>query len=147
MSDVEPEFPADLTAAILSTGPGAADLDLVKSAFDWRNIDADLMDVAFDSVDDLAGVRDAGAARTIEFTSASHSVLVEVSAGLVTVTVVPESEGQALLEYLDPQIDPGPHATLNTLGRAEFTSTTSGAARVRVELAGGVLVSPTFTVP
>lgn len=144
MSDSEPELPPELVEAILGTGPTSADLNLVKGAFTWRTVDADLMELAFDSQDDLAGVRDSGAARSFEFTAGAHSLLVEISTGTVTVSLVPAAEGQTRIHRIGGEQVELP---LSALGGAEFSDLASGPARVIVELDHATLTTPTFVVP
>lgn len=84
MSDIDPELPDYLVEAILSQDPPAEAVDLVKNAFSWRTIDAELMELSYDSVLDVAGVRDASARRTLEFTMGNVSVVVEVDGQRLT---------------------------------------------------------------
>jgi len=145
MSEVGPDLPPGLAEAILSTGPGEADVDLVKAAFSWRTIDAELLGLSFDSANDPAGVRDPAAARSFEFTSGRNSVLVEVSSNAVIVGVVPAEEGRVVLQRIDGAA--GQELRLSSMGRAEFSDVPPGTVRVRVNLEDGALVTPTFTVP
>lgn len=78
MSDVDPDLPEWLVDAVLSQEPPAEAVDLVKDAWTWRTIDAELMELTYDSVLDTAGVRDASARRTMEFTAGDISVVIEI---------------------------------------------------------------------
>jgi len=144
MSDVEPELPPELAEAIVGTGPSSADVGLIKAAFTWRTVDTELMDLAFDSHDDLAGVRDSGAARSFEFIADGRSVIVEITAGVVIVSLVPAIEGQATLHRLAGD---DISLSLSALGRAEFADVAPGPARISIQLADTALDTPTFTIP
>lgn len=146
MTDIDPQEPIELpdylVQAILSEEPPAAAIDVVKGAMSWRTIDADLMDLAFDSLAVPAGVRDASSLRTFEFQTESHSILLEVDGNSISGRLVPAVEdAEVTLQYLDAD-----QTTKVAGGGFSFPGAPSGAARVTVTGEDLRLVTPTFVV-
>lgn len=143
MSDIDPELPDYLVDAILSEGPPPEAVDLVKNAFTWRTIDAELMELSYDSVLDTAGVRDASARRTMEFTSGDISVLLEVDGQQIAGRLIPAQAAQ-----VDVRI--GAEASTQVIEpTGSFTISTSagGPVQIRLMLTGGqTLTVPTFVL-
>ena len=132
MSDQTPQdgdLPEFLTEAILSAGPPADAVDLVKNAFAWRTVDAELLELSFDSSLEPAGVRDPDATRTLELTTEAMSVVIEIGTdGRVTGQLVPGTEGTAELQGLSRTIT----APIAPDGRFTFDEALTGAVRLRV---------------
>lgn len=141
MSDIDPELPEWLTEAILDTGPPADAVDLVKNAFSWRTVEADLMELAYDSVLDEAGVRDASARRTMEFTAAGISLIVEVDGLTVRGTVVGEVES---LSWSVGVADAQPIQLSS--GQFAVTAQSSGTVVLIAATSAGTFESSAFTV-
>lgn len=77
-----------------------------KAAFEWRNIDAELAALTYDSaLDLLAGVRaDPAALRSLTFQAAGHCVELEISDDVVHGQLVPGVRGQVELRFLDGRV-------------------------------------------
>lgn len=144
MSDGDPEveLPEYLSEAILSAGPSADAIDLLKDAFVWRTIEADLLEVSFDSSLEPASVRDADATRTLELIADSMSVVIEVGAdNRVRGQLVPAAEGTVELRGLDRTIT----ASISADGRFAFDEALAGPVRLRLVVTAS-FESPTFLI-
>lgn len=132
MSDQDPgfdELPDFLTEAILSAGPPAEAVDVVKNAFSWRTIDTELLELSFDSALDPAGVRDPDATRTLELTTEAMSVVIEIAGdNRLTGQLVPGAAGTAELQGLDRTIS----AVIDATGRFTFDEILTGPVRLRI---------------
>lgn len=132
MSDQDPDFdetPDFLTEAILSVGPPAEAVDLVKNAFSWRTIDAELLELSFDSALDPAGVRDPDATRTLELTTEAMSVVIEIGRdNRLTGQLVPGAAGTAELQGLEHTIS----TVIDASGRFTFDDFITGPVRLRI---------------
>lgn len=130
---VEPEIPDVIKEAILSRSPSPSAVDLVKQALGLRTIDAELLELAYDSALDVAGVRDGSGRRTLEFVASGLSVVIEVH-GL----------------ELAGQITPAVTGTVNARGAVLRTGAgaqaelASGRFRVEVDESGPVLLTLDF---
>ena len=142
MSDIDPDLPDYLVDAILSEDPPAEAVDLVKNAFTWRTIDAELMELTYDSVLDEAGVRDASARRTLEFNAGDITVILEVHGLVVAGSITPGQSGTARLSVRDAEVASAQIAA----GRFRLVSDRPGAALMHFEIAGQVLVLPRFVL-
>ena len=142
MSDVDPELPDYLVDAILSQGPPSEAVDLVKNAFTWRTVDAELMELSYDSVLDTAGVRDATARRTIEFTIGETSVVVELEGGLVRGQVT-GGEATGVTAYSLTADYP---AVIDASGSFLFESLPPGPVSLELSGPGGSVRTPAFTL-
>lgn len=141
MSDVDPDLPDYLIDAILSQGPPTEDIDLVKNAFTWRTIEAELMELTYDSVLDTAGVRDASARRTMEFTTGDLSIVIEIS-GTTVETRWSEGEPDAV-SLVSPEQSLS--ATI-AAGSARFDDVSPGTWRIELQLGERRLTSLAFVV-
>jgi len=131
MSDqsTDDELPEFLTEAILSAGPAADAVDLVKDAFAWRTIESELMEIAFDSSLQPAGVRDPDATRTLELTADAMSVVIEIGADdRVAGQLVPAAEGTVVLHGLSRTVT----APIGPDGRFTFDEALTGPVRLQV---------------
>lgn len=144
------DLPQYLVDALLSRGPSDDAVELVKNAFTWRTIDAELMELAYDSVLDDAGVRDANAARTIEFTVGDISVVIEIAAGVLRGTV---ATGDAATG--DPAATDGvrlivegndPVERAVVAGAFRFDNPPAGTARLELTVANRVMTTPAFAI-
>jgi hypothetical protein len=143
MSDIDPDLPDYLVDAILSKGPAAEDVDLVKNAFTWRTIDAELMELTYDSVLDTTGVRDASARRTMEFTAGDLTIVIEIEAGTIRGQV--RSSGAGLSIQLVGQ-DATVEGQLSPEGAISFASLAPGSYRLELLDGEAMHATPTFTV-
>lgn len=124
------QLEALLAQALEQTGPPRDAVDLVKDAFTWRTIDAELMELSFDSALEPAAVRDPDARRSIEFAAEDHDVLVEIASdGAVRGTVVPAADGTAVLEGLTGSVEAAVAG-----GSFTFTANPRGPVRLRLAL-------------
>lgn len=141
MSDLEPDLPDYLIDAILSEGPPPEAVDLVKNAFTWRTVEAELMELSYDSALDLAGVRDASARRTIEFTFGDISVIIEIDGLNITGRVTPAQEGTVTLKGV------GNETTIEFQeGSFALVAQSGGPASLVVNIDDQTLESPAFVV-
>ena len=137
MSDIDPDLPEWLVDAVLDEQPPADAVDLVKQAWTWRTVDAELMELAYDSVLDEAGVRDASARRTMEFVLGDVSVVVEVDGLTVRVVVAGvEDPVVRLLGAGEPR----------AARREKFGDVTPGAYRVSIQVGEWSAQTPAFVV-
>ncbi|MEM7093226.1 MAG: hypothetical protein AAF567_09510 [Actinomycetota bacterium] len=142
MSDVDPELPEWLVDAIVGQDPPVADVDLVKQAFSWRTVEAELMELTYDSALDDAGVRDAGARRTMEFTLDELTVVIEIDGRTIRGTMAQPLDGRAGLHVGVAEV-----ATTDLdSGAFELTTAVSGPAWLTLELASGTAETPTFVL-
>ena len=141
-SATDDELPEFLSEAILSAGPPAEAVDLVKGAFSWRTIDVDLLELSFDSALEPAGVRDPDATRTLELAADAISVVIEIGPDdRVTGQLVPAASGTVELQGLDRTIT----ARIEADGRFTFDEALTGPVRLRVTTAT-TFGSETFVV-
>jgi len=143
MSNIEPDpgdLPDFLTQAILSVGPPADAVDLVKNAVSWRTIDADLLEVSFDSAGEPAVVREAGDSRTLELQAEQLSVIIEIGDRL-TGQVVPPAIGTVELKSLGQSVS----TSIEDDGRFVFEDPPSGPVRLRIT-GTRTFESSTFTI-
>lgn len=94
MTDLTPEDQSvldDLTAAAAARRDvDPRHRDAARSAFTWRTVDAELMELTYDSLDEPIAVRSVGAQpRALAFTSRTGSLEVEVDGDRVRGHVVP----------------------------------------------------------
>lgn len=94
MTDLTPEDQSvldDLTAAAAARRDvDPRHRDAARSAFTWRTVDAELMELTYDSLDEPSAVRSVGAQpRALAFTSRTGSLEVEVDGDRVRGHVVP----------------------------------------------------------
>ena len=143
MSDIDPELPDFLIDAILSQGPPTEDVDLVKNAFAWRTIDAELMELSYDSVLDTAGVRDASARRTLEFTVGDISILVEIEDGSVRGQLSP-GDVASVVRLIG--INDSSTAQIEASGAFVFPGVTAGSYRLELTTDAGSISSAAFAV-
>lgn len=144
MSDLEPELPSYLIDAIMSESPPAEAVELVKNAFTWRTIDAELLAMSYDSAGDLAGVRDASAQRTLEWTAGDVSIVVEINGTVLTGQISPAGAGTVTLRSLrDPET-----AIIeeSDAGSFRFASTPVGPVVLVFDLDDQTFESPAFTL-
>jgi|GEM_PF-1412299 len=143
MSDIDSDLPDYLVEAILSEGPPADAVDLVKAAFTWRTVDAELMDLSYDSVLDEVGVRDASARRTMEFTIDELNLVLEVDGRRIEGSLSPVQDGMAsiLAQDLEAIVSSEIDA-----GRFTLTVAHAGPVRVQLQLGDGVVHVPIFAV-
>ena len=142
MSDLGPDLPDFLVDAILDEGPPAEAVDLVKQAFSWRTIDADLMEISFDSARESAGVRDEAATRSFEFTSDGLTVVVEVDGPRVTGSLTPAEDGTVTLVGLQESTT----TDLVVDGLFQFDDVPAEPAYLEFALASRTLRSPTISL-
>lgn len=136
------DLPAFVADAVLSAGPSRDAVDLVKNAFAWKSISTDLMDIAFDSEREPVGVRDPEATRTIELTSASLSVVLEVAAdNRLSGQLVPPGAGTAELRGLDTTLT----TAIGSDGRFAFERVIAGPVSLRLSVVQ-TLESQTFII-
>lgn len=143
MSDVDPELPDYLVDALFSQEPPAEAVDLVKNAFTWRTIDAELMELSYDSVLDTAGVRDADATRTMEFTAGDLTIVTEIASGYVRGQLTPPdaaAEVRLVGSETTALVDIGPS------GAFAFAEVPAGSYRLEVVTAANRYMSPVLTV-
>jgi len=128
-SDPEVELPDFLSEAILSEGPPQRAVEVLKDAFVWRTIEADLLELSFDSDLEPAGVRDADASRTLELAADAMSVVIEVGPDdLVRGQVVPAATGTVELRGLGQTST----AVVDADGRFAFAEAIAGPVRLRL---------------
>jgi len=125
MSNIEPDpgdLPDFLTQAILSVGPPADAVDLVKNAVSWRTIDADLLE------------------GTLELQAEQLSVIIEIGDRL-TGQVVPPAIGTVELKSLGQSVS----TSIEDDGRFVFEDPPSGPVRLRIT-GTRTFESSTFTI-
>lgn len=136
------ELPTWLSEAILSEGPPAEAVELVKASFTWRTIEAELLELSYDSALDVAGVRDAAAVRTMEFVLADLSILIEVDGSSITGRVIPAAAGDVSAEALGQSLA----APIDAGGGFMFRDLPSGPLRLVIRTAGGEWTTAAFVV-
>lgn len=144
MSENDPELdlPEYLVEAVLSAGPPASAIDVLKEAFVWRTIEADLLEISFDSALEPTAVRDADAVRTLELSAGSFSVVVEIGADdRLRGQLVPAAEGSVELRGLERTIS----SSIAADGRFIFDEVLAGPVRLRVVVTAS-FESPTFVI-
>lgn len=69
--------------------PPASVIEGAKWVHEWRNMDAELAELTFDSTEglELAGFRSTGSLRELTFVSGQHSIEIEIEPGPRTVTL------------------------------------------------------------
>lgn len=139
MSDIDPELPDYLVDAILSEGPPPEAVDLVKNAFTWRTIDAELMELTYDSVLDTAGVRDASSRRTMEFTLHDITIVIEVDATSIHGQLV--GDDSFSVELIGPTA-----ASTQATNSFSFRDLLPGSYRLQFRVANADLMTAAFTV-
>lgn len=142
MSDIDPDLPDYLVDAILSQDPPTEAVDLVKNAFTWRTIEAELMELSYDSAGDLAGVRDAAERRLLEFTVEGLVVVIEVEGLRVTGRLTPP--GSALLTARLNQVEV--EHSIDESGSFVIEVNGPGSLVLTLDVAGRVLSLPVFAV-
>jgi len=131
MSDQEP-FAEDVSEAIRSRGAPADAVALVENAFTWRTINQELLALSFDSANDLAGVRDPDALRSLEFSDDLSSVVVEISPtgslqGQVTMPASSESVAVVLRSLTEEQT-----TQVDQFGGFSFETISSGPLQLQI---------------
>lgn len=117
--------------------------DVLLGAFTWRTIDAELMQLSYDSAGDLETVRDADAPQTLEFTAGETSLIVEVAAnGTVRGQVFADETAAAIVTLRG--VESVQEVPLDEFGGFEFTSVPRG--QYRVELSPFGVCSAAFLV-
>lgn len=143
MSDIDPDLPDYLVDALLSQQPPPDAVNLVKNSFTWRTIEAELMELSYDSVLDTAGVRDAGATRTMEFSAGETTVVVEIGTGSVRGQLTPpdaSAEVQLVGSETSAVVDVGPS------GAFVFGDLLAGSYRLELGIGPNRFMSPVLTV-
>lgn len=132
-----------LSRAVESRSVPAETVDLLKSAFTWRTIDAELMEQSYDSADDLATVRTSGTPRAMEFTTGSWSVVIEIDpSGIVRGQVFGPAASRSLVILRG--IDSVQEAVMNEFASFTFAGVSGG--HYRIELAGPDFRTVAFVV-
>jgi len=136
------ELPGWLSEAILSSGPPPEAVELVKAALTWRTIDAELLELSYDSVLDVAGVRDAAAVRTMEFVVDELSILIEVDGTSITGRVIPAASGEVVAESPTSSLS----EVISESGAFSFGELPSGPVRLVLRLGESEWSTGTFVV-
>jgi hypothetical protein len=134
----------ELSAALAEADAAATVLAAGHAAWAWRDIDAELAALAYDSALDprlSELVRAAAPPRTIVFRTADLSVELEVSGQDVAGQLVPPGPGEAELRWPGGGTRPVP---LDEAGRFEFDAVPSGLVRLRCRAAGGAALTTTW---
>lgn len=116
-----------------------------RAVFTWRTIDAELLEIGFDSaVDELTGVRGAGATvRAIRFAAGDVEVEVDIEDDHIDGQVLGSEPTSIRLERPDGSAV----STLgDDLGRFEFDGVGQGPVRFRVESGAESHVTQWFVV-
>lgn len=142
MSGLEPELPDWLVEAVHSRVPPTDAVDLVKAAFTWRTVEAELMELAYDSAMDPAGVRDADARRVLEFVLDEVSVVVEVDRRTVIGTVSGGAARAVELSQRNERVGSAPVVD----GRFSIAAPASGPAQLSFDLGDRRLSGPIFAL-
>lgn len=129
-------------------------VDVAKGLFTWRDVDALIAELTFDSaINEMAGVRGAATARTVSFQSRAF----EIDNTLIDIVATPmaedvgQSETNRLLVHIDPAA-PGVRGVLRHLegeveqhvgahGELEFTDVPSGPVRLSLHTVDGVVTT------
>lgn len=136
------EVPGFIVEAMLSTGPPGHAVDLIKDAFAWRTIEAELLTLFFDSALDPSGIRDPDPTRVLEWTGGDISIVAEITDfNHLTGQLVPPSEGTAELRSLERAIT----APIRPDGRFAFDEALTGPVSLRIA-ATETFVSQTFVI-
>lgn len=144
MNHGDTELISQLRAALTQTDPVPTDItEFAKAAFTWRDIDAELASVAFDSsTEDVpAGVRSTATARMLSFEAGRWTIDIEYN--------------QATRRLIG-QVDPGQRLTIelhfaggawgiysDDLGRFEFDDVLPGPISLVIRTAGDLEVIKT----
>lgn len=110
-------------------------LDAARGAFAWRNVDAELAELLFDSAAELTGVRDFDAARQLTFGTADLEVelmVVDESARRVVGQLVPARPATVTLQSASMEVG----APADGLGRFSFDGLPTGPVRFAVDRGG-----------
>lgn len=117
-----------------------------KAVLTWRTIDAELMEIGFDSaVDEAVGVRSSGmaAVRAVRFSAGEIEVEVQIEEGSIDGQVVAPGPAAIRLERTDGTVLA---TAADELGRFEYEGIASGPLRFRVEVGDDVLVTQWFVI-
>jgi hypothetical protein len=111
-------------------------LAAAKSIFTWRTVNAELAALSYDSglshgAAEPAGVRGAGAVRSLSFDAGDSTVEVDVDPDGLTGLVVPPRPGRVTLETASGE---GPVATVDEFGGFTLSPAPRGRFRLRCEL-------------
>lgn len=110
-----------------------------KGAFAWRNIDAELAELTYDSlasVEDALSVRAEHASiRALTFTSPQLTIELEVVGDSLLGQIVP---GQPAVITVEPQADAGATLDADDIGRFSMQPIPTGLFRLRCRTATGI---------
>jgi hypothetical protein len=118
-----------------------------KAAFTWREVDAELAELGFDSADEpagaLAGTRaDPAALRAMTFVAGAVTIEVEVTAAALQGQVVPPQAGEIELRGRDGSATAVP---VDEVGWFVFAPPPAGLFRLHLRTADGTRVLTTWT--
>lgn len=141
--DNQEPFDEWLDRAVETRRAPSKTVDLLKNAFTWRTIDAELMALSYDSAEDLTTVRDGGRQRTLEFAAGSLSVVIEIEPSGIVQGQVFGLAGSPVVVTLRG-IDSSQGMIIDEFGSFEFPAVSVG--HYRIELTDPPLRSAAFLV-
>lgn len=119
----------------------ASFIEAGKSSFTWRNIDAELAALTYDSAQDaLAGAAtraEPAALRCLTFGASRHTIELEIIADVLHGQVVPPQAGEAEVRHADGTVTA---STINDVGYFTASPVPTGTFRLHCRTADGAIV-------